>query len=43
MLGAIVGDIAGSRFELVHAQTKNFEWFTEKSHFSDVTILTLAV
>lgn len=43
MLGAILGDIVGSRFE--HAPTKStrFELFTGDSRFTDDTVLTVAV
>lgn len=42
--GAIAGDIIGSRFEFdVGPWTKNFELFTEKSTFTDDTVMTIAV
>ena len=43
MLGAIVGDIIGSRFEGIKPESLDFELFTEESHFSDDTVLTLSV
>lgn len=43
MLGAIVGDIAGSRFEFRPTNDYNFELFTEKCDFTDDTICTIAV
>ena len=43
MLGAIVGDIIGSRFEGIKPESLDFELFTEESYFSDDTVLTLAV
>ena len=43
MLGAIVGDIVGSRFELYRLQSKDFEWFASSSRFTDDTVLTLAL
>lgn len=43
MLGAIVGDIVGSRFEFNNHRSKNFELFTDKCFFTDDTIMTLAV
>ena len=43
MLGAIVGDIIGSRFEGRKPDSLDFELFTEESCFSDDTVLTLAV
>lgn len=43
MLGAIIGDIVGSRFEFNNYRKKNFELFSPKSFFTDDTILTLAI
>lgn len=43
MLGAIIGDIAGSRFEFRNIHTKNFELFGEGCHPTDDTIMTIAV
>ena len=43
MIGAIVGDIVGSRFEWNNIKTKDFEFFHEKCEFTDDTILTVAV
>lgn len=43
MLGAIVGDIVGSRFEFNNHRSKDFELFTDKCFFTDDTIMTLAV
>lgn len=43
MLGAIIGDIAGSRYEFDRTNDYNFEMFTEKSGFTDDTICTVAV
>ena len=43
MLGAIYGDIVGSVFEFNNIRTKNFELFSEKSKFTDDTVITLAV
>lgn len=43
MLGAIAGDIIGSVFELHPVKTTQFELFTELSHFTDDTVLTVAV
>lgn len=44
MFGAIVGDIVGSRFEFrgKRIKTTDFELFTEESHFTDDTVLTVA-
>lgn len=45
MLGAIIGDIAGSVYE--HAQhpikEKTFPWFAKGCHFTDDTVTTIAV
>ena len=43
MLGAIIGDIVGSRFEFDEKPTKDFELFTEDSDFTDDTICTVAI
>lgn len=43
MLGAIIGDIVGSRFEWDNIKTKEFELFTNESFVTDDSIMTLAV
>ncbi|KGF71397.1 crystallin [Neosynechococcus sphagnicola sy1] len=43
MLGAIVGDIVGSTYEGKIIRSKDFELFSSKSHFTDDTVLTIAV
>ncbi len=43
MLGAIIGDIAGSRFEWHNIKTKDFTLFTEQCFPTDDSIMTLAV
>lgn len=43
MLGAIIGDIAGSRFEWNNIKTKEFELFTAGCHPTDDSIMTLAI
>lgn len=43
MLGAIVGDIVGSRFEFDNYRHKDFELFTPQCFPTDDTIMTLAV
>ena len=43
MLGAIIGDIVGSRFEFNNIKTKDFELFTNDSCFTDDTVMTIAV
>ncbi|WP_274968775.1 ADP-ribosylglycohydrolase family protein [Succinimonas amylolytica] len=43
MLGAIIGDIAGSRFEWHNIKTKDFEFFGPGVRLTDDSIMTLAV
>jgi ADP-ribosylglycohydrolase len=43
VLGAIVGDIVGSRFEHAGIKSKNFELFNQQSTFTDDTVHTLAL
>ncbi|MGI6212122.1 MAG: ADP-ribosylglycohydrolase family protein [Anaerovoracaceae bacterium] len=45
MIGAIAGDMIGSPYEAEGKQikTEDFELFTEESHFTDDTLMTLAV
>lgn len=43
MLGAIIGDIVGSRWEFNPTNDYNFELFSEKNDFTDDTICTIAV
>jgi type I restriction enzyme M protein len=43
MLGAIIGDIAGSRFEFNNWRSKDFDFFTDACFFTDDTLMTLAV
>lgn len=43
MLGAIIGDIAGSRFEFNPTNDYNFEMFSEECDFTDDTICTIAI
>lgn len=45
MMGAIIGDIVGSRFEFdgnIH-KSKHFELFNEHCEFTDDTVLTIAI
>ena len=42
MYGAILGDIAGSIYEFEPPKEKNFKIFTEDSHITDDSILTIA-
>lgn len=43
MLGAIIGDIVGSRFEWNNFKSKDFIFFTENSHMTDDSIMTIAI
>jgi len=43
MLGAIIGDIVGSRFEWDNIKTKEFELFTTECMVTDDTVMTLAI
>jgi len=43
MLGAIIGDIAGSRYEWNNIKTKEFDLLTYRCQPTDDTIMTLAV
>ena len=43
MLGAIIGDIVGSRWEFNPTNNYNFELFSNKNSFTDDTICTVAV
>ena len=43
MLGAIIGDIVGSRFERHNIKSKEFELFTSDCRLTDDSIMTLAV
>ncbi|WP_458400418.1 N-6 DNA methylase [Mailhella sp.] len=43
MLGAIVGDIAGSRFEWANIKTKDFDLMTRDCRPTDDSVMTLAI
>ena len=43
MLGAIIGDIVGSRFEFDNYKGKDFELFTSKNEITDDSIMTIAI
>lgn len=44
MLGAIIGDIAGSRFEWDNIKTKDFELFDDRScEPTDDSVMSLAI
>ena len=43
MIGAIIGDIVGSRFEWHNIKTKEFDFFTSRCRPTDDSVMTLAV
>ena len=43
MLGSIIGDIVGSRWEFDPTNDYNFEWLSSENGFTDDTICTVAV
>ena len=43
MIGAIIGDIVGSRFEWNNIKTKRFDFFHPDCCFTDDTVMTVAV
>ena len=43
MLGAIIGDIVGSRWEFNPTNDYNFEWLSDQNGYTDDTICTVAV
>ncbi len=43
MLGAIIGDIVGSRFEFNNHRSKDFDLFTDDCFVTDDSIMTIAV
>jgi Fe-Mn family superoxide dismutase len=43
MLGAIIGDIVGSRFEFGEAPKPGFEFYTDDCSFTDDTVCTIAI
>lgn len=43
MIGAIIGDIVGSRFESNDNRTREFEFFHPDCRFTDDTVMTVAV
>ena len=43
MLGAIIGDIAGSRFEWDNYRAKDFDFLTYKCAFTDDSVMSLAI
>ena len=43
MLGAIIGDMAGSIYEFANTKRTDFPFFSERSNYTDDSIMTLAV
>ena len=43
MLGAIIGDIVGSRFEWHNNKTKEFDFLTHRCYFTDDSVMSLAI
>lgn len=43
VIGAIIGDIVGSRFEFCNYRKKDFEFFSKNCFFTDDTVMTLAI
>jgi len=43
LMGAMAGDIIGSVYEFHNIRTTEFPLFTERSHYTDDTVMTLAV
>ena len=43
MIGALIGDIAGSRFERVNHKSKEFELFDKKCRPTDDSVMSLAI
>ena len=43
MIGAITGDIVGSRFEWNNIKSKKFELFKDRCRATDVSVMTLAI
>ena len=43
MLGSIIGDIVGSRFEWHNNRSKNFDFLTHKCFFTDDSVMSLAI
>ena len=43
MIGAIIGDIAGSRFEWNNIKSKEFDLFTDRCRPTDDSVMTLAI
>ena len=43
IIGAIIGDIVGSRFEFNNYRSTDFEFLNDKCFFTDDSVMTIAV
>lgn len=43
MIGAIIGDIVGSPYDFNNIKTKNFEFLMKRNHYTDDSVMTIAV
>ena len=43
MIGAIIGDVVGSRFEIRNYLDKDFDFIAPRCRFTDDTVMTCAV
>ena len=43
MIGAIIGDVVGSRFEFDNLKSKDFKLFSSECEFTDDSVMTLAI
>ena len=43
LLGTIIGDISGSRFEILNTKNRDFEFFHKNCRFTDDSVMTLAI
>lgn len=43
IIGAIIGDIVGSRFEWLNIKSKEFTFWRKRCKYTDDTVMTLAI
>ena len=43
MIGAIIGDIVGSRFEFLNTKDPDFEFLDYNCSFTDDSVMTMAI
>lgn len=43
MIGAIIGDVVGSRYEILNHKSKEFSLFSRRCHVTDDSVMSLAV